>query len=65
MSDGFIIRDIPIQVEVSTRANKETGVITQRHTVVGKIPEEMIHTKSEQLKQALIELGWTPPPEDV
>lgn len=57
-------RDIPISDwTVITEPNPVTGEIKQITTIAGKITEEIIQTKSEQIWNALIDLGWTPPPQ--
>ena len=57
-------KDIPISnYHVLTEPNPVTGEIKQITEIAGKITEEIIQTKSDQIRNALIDLGWTPPPE--
>lgn len=54
--------DIPIsRYKVITEPNPVTGEIRQITKIAEKITEEIIQTKSEQIRNALIDLGWTPP----
>ena len=64
MGDDWTYDDIPIgKYKVLTEPNPYTGEIKQITNIAGKIREEIIQTKSEQIRNALIDLGWTPPPE--
>ena len=64
MNDDWEIKDIPISnYNVITEPNPVTGEIKQITNIAGKITEEIIQTKSEQIRNALIDLGWTPPAE--
>ena len=57
-------RDIPLtNYKVVTEPNPVTGEIKIITEIMGKIEEEIIQTKSDQIRNALIDLGWTPPPE--
>lgn len=65
MSDEWSYDDIPIsKYSVLTEPNLYTGEIKQITKIAGKIQEEIIQTKSEQIRNALIDMGWTPPPEE-
>lgn len=62
--DNWQIEGIPIgKYNVVTEPNPVTGEIKQITEIAGRIQEEIIQTKSEQIRNALIDLGWTPPPE--
>jgi len=62
--DSWQYDDIPIsKFKIVTEPNLVTGEIKQITTIAGRIQEEIIQTKSEQIRNALIDLGWTPPPE--
>ena len=64
MKNEWTYKDIPIhKFKVVTEPNLVTGEIKQITEIAGKITEEIIQTKSEQIRNALIDLGWTPPPE--
>ncbi len=54
--------DIPLnKYGVVTEPDLISGEIKQITTIAGKIQEEIIRTKSDQVRNALIDLGWTPP----
>ncbi len=62
MKSDWSMRDVPIgKYDVRTEANPVTGEIKQITEIAGKITEEIIRTKSDQLRNALVDLGWTPP----
>jgi hypothetical protein len=64
MGDNWSYDDIPLsRYSVLTEPNLITGEINQITRIAGRIQEEIIQTKSEQIRNALIDLGWTPPPE--
>jgi hypothetical protein len=55
-------KDIPIgDFKVVAEPNLLTGEIRLITQIAGKIQEEFIQTRDEQLRNALIDLGWTPP----
>lgn len=55
-------RDVPItQFKVVTEPNPVTGEIKQIVDICGRAQQQLIHTKSEQIRNALIDLGWRPP----
>lgn len=58
------LEDIPLRLrnyKVVTEPNPLTGEIKIITEIMGKIQTEIIQTKSEQIRNALIDLGWTPP----
>jgi hypothetical protein len=60
--DTWSYKDIPIgDYSVVTEPNLVTGEIKQITTIAGRISEEIVQTKADQLRNALIDLGWTPP----
>lgn len=60
--DSWQYDDVPIgKFNITTTADKLSGEIRQITDIAGKITEEIIETKSEQIRERLIELGWTPP----
>lgn len=62
MSHDWTFKDIPIHdYKVITEPNPVTGEIKQITEIAGRISEEIIQTKSEQIRNALIDLGWSPP----
>ena len=64
MSDNWEIKDIPMRLrdyKVVTEPNPVTGEIKIITEMMGRIEEEIVQTKSEQIRNALIDLGWTPP----
>ena len=62
MSNEWSYNDIPISdFKVITEPNLITGEIKQITEIAGKIQTEIIQTKSEQIRNALIDLGWKPP----
>ena len=67
MSDSnWDYRDIPVGIrdyKVVTEPYPVTGEIKIITEIMGKIEEEIIQTKSDQIRNALIDLGWTPPAE--
>ncbi len=50
--------------DVNYGVNKVTGEIQIVTRILGKIETEIIQSKSDQLRNALIDLGWTPPLEE-
>lgn len=62
VSSNWSYQDIPIhKFQVITEPNLITGEIKQITDIAGKITEEIIQTKSDQIRNALIDLSWTPP----
>jgi hypothetical protein len=62
MKESFRYEDVPISDwSVLTEPNTLTGEIRQITTIAGKITEEIFQTKNDQIRNALIDLGWTPP----
>ena len=62
MTNDWSYDDVPIgKFNIITEPNPVTGEIKQITDIAGKITEEIIQTKSEQIRNALIDLGWTPP----
>jgi len=62
MSGNWTYKDIPISDwAVLTEPNAVTGEIRQITTIAGKVTEEIFQTKNDQIRNALIDLGWTPP----
>lgn len=60
--NGWSINDLPIgDFKVTTEPNPITGEIKQITEVAGRIQERVIHTQANQTRNALIDLGWTPP----
>lgn len=61
------IRDVPLRLreyKVLTEPNPVTGEIKQVTEIMGRVQQEVIQTKSDQIRNALIDLGWTPPATD-
>ena len=52
-SNGMIVQ------EVSYLA----GIVAAQDSIHEVISRKIVHTGEEQIRQALIKLGWTPPPE--
>ena len=66
MTTEWEYRDIPLGLrdyKVVTEPNLVTGEIKIITEMMGRIQEEIIQTKSDQIRNALIDLGWTPPEE--
>lgn len=62
MSDDWNMENIPIgKVKVVTEPNPVTGEIKQITNVMGQIQKQVIQTKSDQVRNALIDMGWAPP----
>ena len=62
MNDDWSYKDVPIgKYDVRTKVDALTGEINQITDIAGKISEAIIQTKSHQIRNALIDLGWTPP----
>lgn len=62
MVDEWKIEDLPIgEASVITEPNPITGEIKQIVGVAGKQQERIIQTMANQTRNALIDLGWTPP----
>ena len=60
--DSWQFDDIPIgKYNVITEPNHVTGEIKQITEIADKITEEIIQTKADQVRNALIDMGWTPP----
>jgi len=57
--------DIPLSDwEVLSFVNMQTGDIEMITRIAHKYEREIIQTKADYLRNRLIELGWTPPPEE-
>ena len=55
-------QDIPLsKFTVVTEPDLYSGEIKQITTIAGRIQEEIIRTKADQLRNALIDLKWIPP----
>jgi hypothetical protein len=64
MDSNWSYKDVPLHdYKVVTEPNLITGEIKIITDIMGKIQEEIIQTKSDQIRNALIDLGWTPPPD--
>jgi hypothetical protein len=69
VKDNWSVRNIPIsdiaqemrKYKIVTEPDPRTGDIRIITEMMGKIEEEIIQTKSDQIRNALIDLGWTPP----
>jgi len=64
VKDEWSYNDIPISdFQVIAEPNLLTGEIKLITKIAGKIREEYFKTRDQQLHNALIDLGWTPPKE--
>jgi hypothetical protein len=62
MTNEWQYNDIPLsKFKVLTEPDPISGDIRQITDIAGKISEEIIRTQSDQIRNALIDLGWTPP----
>ncbi len=62
MASNWAYKNIPIRDwEVTYEANLVSGEIKLFTRIMAKIETEIIQSKSDQLRNALIDLGWTPP----
>ena len=60
--DSWKTDDIPISsFKVIAEPNPVTQEIKIITNIAGKIQEQYIQTWNEQVRNALIDLGWTPP----
>jgi hypothetical protein len=60
--DSWQLDDLPIgKFQVIAEPNPLTGEIKLITEIAGKIQEEFLQTRDEQIHNALIDLGWTPP----
>lgn len=63
-TESFSYTDIPIgDFQVIAEPNPLTGEIKLITKIAGRVREEFFQTRDQQLRNALIDLGWTPPPE--
>ena len=63
--DSWQEKDIPISnFKVVAEPDPLTGEIKIITEIAGKIREEFLQTWNDQVRNALIDLGWTPPPEE-
>lgn len=61
-NSNWTYKDVPLSnYKIVTEPNLITGEIKIITEIMGKIQEEIIQTKSDQIRNALIDLGWTPP----
>ena len=61
---NWTYKDIPLSdYSVVTEPDLVTGEIKIITRIMKQIEEEIIQTKSDQIRNALIDLGWTPPEE--
>ncbi len=51
-------------MKVLTRYNRNRILQSVEDDVLGKICEQILNLQEEGIRQALINMGWTPPPED-
>ena len=59
---NWTYKDIPLSdYSVVTEPDLVTGEIKIITRIMKQIEEEIIQTKSDQIRNALIDLGWTPP----
>ncbi len=64
MDSNWTYNNIPLRDwDVKYGVNKATGEIQIITQIMGKIEIEIVQSKSDQLRNALIDLGWRPPPE--
>jgi len=64
MMDKWAYNDIPItDWKVTYSADPITGEIELVTRVMDRITREILQAKSDCLRNALIDLGWTPPME--
>jgi hypothetical protein len=62
MSEEWSYNDIPItDWTVLTEPNPADGTIRQVTRVAARTQEKLIQTQSDQVRNALIDMGWTPP----
>ena len=62
--DDWKTEDIPISsFKVVAEPNPLTGEILIITQIAGKIREQYLQTWDDQVRNALIDLGWTPPQE--
>jgi hypothetical protein len=62
---NWTYKDIPLHdYSVVTTPDLVTGEIKIITRIMEQIQEEIIQTKSDQIRNALIDLGWTPPKEN-
>lgn len=62
MTTEWSYRDIPISnFNVTHEYNPLTGEIQLITEIAGKIEREIIQSKSDQIQNALVSMGWTPP----
>ena len=62
MADEWTVEDLPIgDFKVTTEPNPLSGEIRQITEIAGRIQERVIRTQANQTRNALIDLGWTPP----
>jgi hypothetical protein len=55
-------KDVPIsKFHVTHEINPLTGEIQLITDIAGKITREIIQSKSDQIQNALVSMGWTPP----
>jgi hypothetical protein len=48
-------------MKVDTDINTDTGMIEQHTSIGQQVIKQLVDTKEEHIKQALVKLGWTPP----
>lgn len=59
----YLTRSIPFaNFRVMAEPNILTGEIKLITQKAGEIYEEFLQTRDQQIRNALIDLGWTPPP---
>lgn len=66
MIDEWKIEDVPIELQdwsVIAEPNTLTGEIRVMTRLMGKVREQIMDTTNQQIRNALIDLGWTPPDE--
>ena len=62
--DNWSYQDIPIsKFSVVAEPNSITGEIKIITNIAGRVQEEYLQTWNDQVRNALIDMGWTPPKE--
>ena len=62
MMDSWQFDDIPIsQFKVVATSDALTGEIKMISEIAGKVREQFLQTYDDQVRNALIDLGWSPP----
>lgn len=62
MQKEWKIENIPVpDVKLYCELDKDTGILKVSEHIFGYVTEKIVELNSQAIREALIEMGWTPP----